>query len=348
MARTKKQQPIGRLITTRGRNGNTADTELSESQDVSSTIVTRRMSSIREQARKRRARNETPEEPAKRARVVEQIDVERLYFKCPLCTGKLSHGMKDLMNHLVESHYTNPQRYVQRCLERTQVLKKAEPEDPGTTVIEIVTRSEFDDLKETMLDDKNNVMQTAKAKYNLMIEKRREERAKIGTEISTLYVTGGGERERNTRKLTLEQEDEQRALLAWASKFVNDEGSNKWWLGRLPKKGLIDYEGDKQNLLGLARELVANNELEGEEIPADELLFWMKCKLCVYRGNTGDLFRGSRLFAEHVTHHHRISMSFYVNQFLKTQEIYMEHDCGDPNCKHEGLLRAVNAEDEHE
>ena len=119
MARTKKKQPIGRLITTRGRNGSAAGTEMIESHDLSSTVVTRRMSTIREQARKRKTREENPEGAAKRARMAEPIDIEQIYFKCPLCTGTLSNGMKDLMNHLVESHYTNPQRYVQRCLERT-------------------------------------------------------------------------------------------------------------------------------------------------------------------------------------------------------------------------------------
>ena len=348
MARPRKTQPIGRLVTTRRRNRSAAGTEMIESHDLSSTVVTRRVSRIREQARKRKTQEEISEEAAKRVRMVEPIDVKQIYFKCPLCTGTLSNGMKDFMNHLVEIHYTNPQRYVQRCLERTVAFKKVVSEDHGTTVIETVTREEFDNLKETMLDDKNNIMQCAKARYNLMIERKKEERAKIGTEISTLYVTGGSdERVRNIKKQTLEQEDEQRLLIEWALKFVNDAGNKKWWLGSLPRKGLIDYDGDKQNLLRLAGELMANKELEGEEIPVDESLFWMKCKLCVYRGDTGDLFKGSRLFAQHVTLHHKISMSFYVTKFLRTQEIYREHDCGKPNCKHEGLLRAVNAEDEH-
>jgi hypothetical protein len=354
MARTRKQQPIGRLVTTRGRYRNAAGAELIESDDLArrNMVVTRRMSTIREQARKRRLREENPERAEKRARMAEPIDVEQAFFKCPLCAGTLGKGMKEFMNHLVEVHYANPQRYVQRCLERTAVFKKSVSEDPEMTekdiVIETITCDEFDEIKGTMLDDKNNVMQCAKARYNLMIEKKREERVKIGTEISTLFVTGGDDGVRNGRMQTLEQEDEQRSLLAWAARFVNDAGSKQWWLGRLPKKGLIDYEGDKENLLSLAGELVATSiEPRGEETTVDEMSFWMKCKLCVYRGDVGDLYRGSTLFAQHITIHHKISMSFYVTKFIRTQEFFREHDCGNANCKHTGLIKAVNAEEEH-
>ena len=135
----------------------------------------------------------------------------------------VGEGDEGTQNHLVEVHYANPQRYVQRCLERTAIFKKAVPEDPEMTgkdmVIETITQDELDELKRTMLDDKNDVMQCAKARYNLMIEKKREERVKIGTEISTLFVTGGDEGVRNVRMQTLELEDEQRSLLAWATSF---------------------------------------------------------------------------------------------------------------------------------
>ena len=113
MARTRKQQPIGRLVTTRRRYRNAAGAELIESDDLArrNTVVTRRMSTIREQARKRRLREENPERAEKRARIAEPIGVEQAFFKCPLCTGTLGRGMKDFMNHLVEAHYANPQRY---------------------------------------------------------------------------------------------------------------------------------------------------------------------------------------------------------------------------------------------
>ena len=354
MARTRKQQPIGRLVTTRRRYKNANGAELIEPDDIASRsmAVTRRMSTIREQARKRRLREENPERAEKRARMAEPIDVEQAFFKCPLCAGTLEKGMKEFMNHLVEVHYANPQRFVQRCLERTAVFKIAVSEDPEMSkkdiVIETITGDEFEEIKRTMLDDKNNVMQCAKARYNLMIEKKREERAKIGTEISTLFVTGGDDGARNVRTQTLEQEDEQRSLLAWARRFVIDVGSKQWWRGRLPKKGLIDYEGDKENLLSLAGELVAtSSDPKGEETAVDEMTFWMKCKLCVYRGDVGDLYRGSTLFAQHITLHHKISMNFYVTKFIRTQEFFREHDCGNANCKHTGLIKAVNAEDEH-
>ena len=61
MARVKKQQPKGRIITTRGRRyKNKAGAELVEPEGMSerNTVVTRRMSMVREQARKQRIENE--------------------------------------------------------------------------------------------------------------------------------------------------------------------------------------------------------------------------------------------------------------------------------------------------
>ena len=355
MARTRKQ-PKGRLVTTRRSYRNKAGAELIEPNDLfeRNTVVTRRMSTIREHARKRRMQEENQDKAQKRARTAEPIDAEQAFFKCPLCTGTLGNGMKEFMNHLVEGHHVNPQRYVERCLDRTTIFKKIESEDPEMTgddlVIATITRDEFVELREAMITDRNTTMQCSKARYNLMVEKKREERKKIGNDISTLFVTGGSNRDERVRIVktrTLEQEDEQRSVLAWAARFVNDVKGKRWWLGRLPTKGVIDFEGDRENLLCLAKELTACTELEGEEMPVDELAYWYKCKLCIYQGQVGDLYRGSTLFAQHVTRDHKISMGFYVTKFIRSQEIFREHKCGKENCRHAGLIRAVNAGEEH-
>ena len=350
MARIKKQQPIGRIITTRRRTyRNRAGAELIEPEGMAeySTVVTRRMSVIREHARRRRVENEIRNRNQKKMKTSGPIDSEQLFFKCTLCTGTLKKGMTDFMNHLVEIHYVNPKRYVVYILEKNAIFKEVESDDPKMTgnelVIGMLVCEEFQRLRDAMLEDKNRTLLCAKARYNLMIEKKNEERQKIGTEISTILVASEEEAGR-----TDEQQLEQRSVLSWASKFIQKTKGRQWWLEKLPDKGLIDFEGDRENLLRLAEELttVAVHP-RGEEMRIDETLFWYKCKLCVYKGDTGDLYRGSELFAQHIVHDHRISMTFYVNKFIRSQEIYMEHVCSKENCGHAGSIQEMNAVEEH-
>ena len=357
MARVKKQQPKGRIITTRRRSyRNRAGAELVEPEDTleRSTVVTRRMSMVRESARRRRMESETQDRSQKKAKTTSPVDVELMYFKCPLCTGTLRKGMARFMNHLVEIHHVNPKRYVQHILEKSTIFKEVGSDDPTMTgndpVIGTLGWEEFQGLKEAMMNDKNKTMQCSKARYNLMIEKKHEEKQKIGTEISTLFVANGSSQDEEAKEAgrrTEEQEVEQRSLMSWASKFICEAKGRQWWLGQLPVRGLIDFEGDRENLLNLAKELTAGTELKGEEMRVEELAFWYKCKLCIYRGQIGDLYRGSELFAQHIVHDHRISMSFYVNKFIRSQEIYMEHICDKENCRHAGSIQAVNAVEEH-
>ena len=351
MARVKKQQPKGRIITTRGRRyRNKAGAELVEPEGMSerNTVVTRRMSMVREQARKQRIENETRKRSQKETKTPDPIDTEQVFFKCSLCTGTLRKGMRGFMNHLVEIHYANPKRYVQYVLEKNATFKEIASDDPKMTgndlVIGTLVCEEFQRLRDAMMDDKNRTMLCAKAVYNLMVEKRNEERQKIGTEISTLLVAGEEEAGR-----TDEQQMEQRSVMSWASGFINRTKGRQWWLGRLPAKGLIDFEGDKENLLKLAEELTAVAVLpRGEEMKVDEMDFWYKCKLCIYKSQTGDLYRGSELFAQHIIHDHRISVTFYVNKFVRGQEIYMEHICDKEDCGHAGSIQDVNAVEDHE
>ena len=350
MARVRKQQPKGRIITTRMRSyRNKAGAELIEPEGMSerSMVVTRRMSMVREHVRRQRMENETRNRSQKKMKTPGPIDVEQVFFKCSLCTGTLRKGMTGFMNHLVEIHYANPKRYVQHILEKNTIFKEVASDDPQMTgndlVIGTLGCEEFQRLRDAMMDDKNRTMQCAKARYNLMVEKRNEEKRKIGTEISTLFVAGEEEGRR-----TDEQEVEQRSVMSWASKFISKTKGRQWWLGKLPVKGLIDFEGDKENLLKLAEELTAVAVLpRGEEMKVDEMDFWYKCKLCIYKGQTGDLYRGSELFAQHIVHDHRISMTFYVNKFMRSQEIYMEHICDKENCGHAGSIQDVNAVEEH-
>ena len=259
MARVRKLQPKGRIITTRGRSyRNKAGAELVEPEGMSerNTVVTRRMSMVREHARRQRMENETRNRSQKKTKTPDPIDTEQVFFKCSLCTGTLRKGMRGFMNHLVEIHYVNPKRYVQYILEKNTIFKEVASDDPKMTGNELVIGTlvceEFQRLKDAMMDDKNRTMQCAKARYNLMVEKRNEERQKIGTEISTLIVASKEEAGR-----TDEQEVEQRSVMSWASKFINKTKGRQWWLEKLPVKGLIDFEGDKENLLKLAEELTA-------------------------------------------------------------------------------------------
>ena len=350
MARVRKQQPKGRIITTRTRSyRNRAGAETVEPEGMSdrSTVVTRRMSMVRESVRRRqRMENET-----QKRKTPSPIDVELFFFKCALCTGTLRKGMTGFMNHLVEIHYVNPKRYVQHILEKNTIFKEIVTDDPTMTENDLVIGTlgckEFQGLRAAMMDDKNKTMQCSKARYNLMIEKRHEERQKIGTEISTLFVASPSVSEEASRR-TEEQEVEQRSLMSWASKFISKTKSRQWWLGKLPVRGLIDFEGDRENLLNLAKELTAVTELKGEEMRVEDADFWYECKLCIYRGQIGDVYRGSELFAQHIAHDHRISMSFYVSKFIRSQEIFMEHICDKENCGHAGLLQPVNAVEEHD
>ena len=350
MARVRKQQPKGRIITTRRRSyRNRAGAELVEPEGMTerSTVVTRRMSMVREHARRQRLENQTRNRNQKKTKTTGLIDAEQLFFKCTLCTGTLKRGMTGFVNHLVEIHYVNPKRYVLHILEKNAIFKEVASDDPKMTENELVIGTlvceEFQRLKDAMLDDKNRTLLCAKARYNLMVERKNEERQKIGTEIATIFVASEEEAGR-----TDEQQVEQRSVLSWASKFIQKTKGRQWWLEKLPVKGLIDFEGDKENLLKLAEELttVAVHP-RGEELRIDEMLFWYKCKLCIYSGRTGDLYRGSELFAQHIVHDHKISITFYVNKFIRNQEIYMEHFCNKENCGHAGSIQEMNAMEEH-
>ena len=357
MARVRGQ-PKCRLITTRRRSyRNRRGEELIEPEDMleRSTVVTRRMSRVRESARKRRAEDGNQ----RKNETTVTVDARMVFFRCPLCTGTLRKGHKGFMDHIVEIHHTNPKKYVQNILARDYTFKEVESEDPAETenelVIGILGEEEFKKLKEDMMGDKNKVMQCSKAKYNMMIEKKHEEKNKIGDEVSTILLARGsnqsGEAEEVNRNK--EQETEQRSLLNWAASFIGEaDGGRQWWLQKLPVRGLVDYEGDKGNLLSLARELTAGAEWRGKEMTEEEMTFWFKCKLCIYRGSRGDLYRGSELFAKHIRLHHRISVSFYVNRFIGGQEIFIEHICGAQceargNCGEVGAIEVVDVIEEN-
>ena len=108
-----------------------------------------------------------------------------------------------------------------------------------------------------------------------------------------------------------------------------------------PTRGLEEYEHDRENLLSLAREIVDGNK-SVKETAINEMRFWYKCKLCLYKGSKGDLYQGSELFGRHIKLHHRISITFYVNRFLKGQEIFIEHTCEGKT----GMLEPVPTEEE--
>ena len=349
--------PKCRLITTRRRSyRNASGAELVEPDSMleQSSVVTRRMSRIRESARKRKEENKNRRRPVNTVSMDASMDAMSVFYRCPLCTGTLKKGHRGFIDHIVEVHHANPKKYIENILTKDYTFKVVESEDSAETGVELVigalNEEEFRKLKDALVRDENKVVQCAKAKYNMMIEKKHEERNRIGEEISTIFVA----RESNQRgedngiSRNEEQEVEQRALLTWAADFiveVNRGIENNMVLGyEQPVRSLADYERDRDNLLSLARELIAGAEWRGKETAVDEMTFWYKCKLCVYRGNRGDLYRGSELFAKHISQHHRISVSFYVNRFISGQEVYIEHLCeAQDKCGHAGSIEAVNA-----
>jgi hypothetical protein len=250
-----------------------------------------------------------------------------------MCIGRLKKGYRNISEHVGDVHHVNPNCYVKNILVRDHVFKAVKSDDPAETgnslVLGALNNEEFRMLKDAMLEDNSKIGQYARAKYNMMIEKRNEEKCKVGKELITFYAAQASLPEGEI--LTIKaQEEEQRSLVIWAGNLLKEVSlgiMDNMLLGHeQPAKGIMDHGRDRENLLSLAKELVEGDK-SGKETTIEEKEFWYKCKLCIYKGTVGDLYNGSELFGKHIAMHHQISISFYVDRFLKYQEVFKEYSC---------------------